>query len=136
MARKRQTTIDPDLFAKTERPDQSAEPVTHPKGAFTLQQDSKTVGQQDVIPVSQPTTKGKRPSAVKTVQAAIKATYYLSPAALDAVDVTQAQLRRLAPAQRRALSKSKVVSAMILLASEHLQNSETASQFASKLVSQ
>lgn len=115
MARKRQT-IDPDLFAKTERPIRGAEPVT--------QQDSEPVGQQDVMPVSQPT--------IKTV----KATYYLSLAALDAVDVTQAHLRRLAPAERRALSKSKVVSAMILLASEHLQDSETASQFASKLVRQ
>ena len=111
MARKRQT-IDPDLFAKTERPVRGAEPVT----------------QQARKPVSQPTT--------KTAQAAIKATYYLSPAALDAVDVIQAQLRRLAPAERRALSKSKVVSAMILLASEHLQDRETASQFVSKLVSQ
>jgi len=107
MARKRQT-IDPDLFAKTERPIRGAEPVK----------------QQDREPVSQPT--------IKTV----KATYYLSPAALDAVDVTQAQLRRLAPAERRALSKSKVVSAMILLASEHLQDSETVSQFVSNLVSQ
>lgn len=111
MARKRQT-IDPDLFAKTERPERGAEPAT--------QQASK--------PVSQPT--------IKTAQAAIKATYYLSPAALDAVDVTQAQLRRLAPAQRRALSKSKVVSAMLLMATELLQNSETASQLASKLVNQ
>ena len=114
MARKRQT-VDPDLFAKTERPARGAEPVT----------------QQDREPVSQPTIK----TASRT-EAAIKATYYLSPAAVDAVDVTQAQLRRLAPAERRALSKSKVVSAMLLLASEHLQDSETVSQFVSMLVNQ
>ena len=107
MARKRQTT-DPDLSAKTDRPIRGAEPAT--------QQASK--------PVAQPT--------IKTV----KVTYYLSPAALDAVDVTQAQLRRLAPAERRALSKSKVVSAMLLMAAELLQNSGTASQLASKLVNQ
>ena len=115
MARKRQT-IDPDLFAKTEHPARDAEPPS-------AQQASK--------PVSQPTIK----TASRT-EAAIKATYYLSPAAVDAVDVTQAQLRRLAPAERRALSKSKVVSAMLLLASEHLQDSETVSQFVSMLVSQ
>ena len=69
-------------------------------------------------------------------EAPIKATFYLSPAALDAVDVSQAQLRRLAPAERRPLSKSKVVSAMLLMAAERLQNSETASQLASKLVNQ
>ena len=107
MARKRQP-IDPNLFAKTE-------PVT----------------QQDRKPVGQPTIKTASPT-----DAAIKATYYLSPAALDAVDVTQAQLRRLAPAERRALSKSKVVSAMLLMAAEFLQNSQTASQFVSKLVNQ
>jgi len=112
MARKRQT-IDPDLFAKTERPIPDAEPPS---------------AQQDREPVSQPT--------IKTAQAAIKATYYLSPAAVDAVDVTQAQLRRLAPAERRALSKSKVVSAMLLMAAEFLQDSETASQFVSMLVNQ
>ena len=68
--------------------------------------------------------------------APVKATYYLSTSALDALDDVQAELRKLAPQERRALSKSAIVDQMILLAAEYLKDTKTARQFTSKLVNQ
>ena len=114
MVKSRQT-IDPNLFARTEPEVGAIRESSLPEALLASQDTSK-------------------PAITK--EPPIKATYYLSPATLDAVDAIQAKLRKLAPQERRALNKSAIVDQMLLLAAEHLQDSKTVRQFTSKLVNQ
>jgi len=67
----------------------------------------------------------------------VKATFYLSQEALDALEGGQLQLRRLArPKQRTQVSKSLIVEQALLIALRELTDRQDESQLAAMLVSQ
>lgn len=88
--------------------------------------------QDTSIPVSQYTSKPARQPASKTAtEEKPKATYYLSPAAIEALDEAWLTLRKMARPQDRAqVSKSWIVERAILLAVEELQESGDRSRLA------
>lgn len=111
MAPKR-ATINTNLFAKTEP--QPAPP-------------------QDVLPSRQQDSKAPRQQSVKLV----KATVYLPPEAIAALDAARARLRTMAPTRGRAqITLSAIVGAALDLALHDLEDSGPESPLAGMLLSQ
>lgn len=96
------------------------------------------VRQHTGIPVKQQTSKPARRHTGKPAEAPeeerLKATYYLSPEALDALEEAWLQLRRMAGSEGRGrISKSAIVEAAILQAVQELEAKEDRSQLATRL---
>jgi hypothetical protein len=96
------------------------------------QDTSKTVRQHTGKTSSQPT--GKTASSEAATEEKRKATYYLSPEAIDALEEAWLSLRRMATTEtRNSVSKSAIVDAAILLAVQDLQDKEDESELAAWL---
>lgn len=97
----------------------TSKPVRHPAGKPARQSTSKPVGQ----PASKTATEEKP-----------KATYYLSPEAIESLDEAWLTLRKMArPRDRAHISKSWIVEQAILLAVEELRESGAESRLASQI---
>jgi hypothetical protein len=66
----------------------------------------------------------------------VKATYYLSPHTLDALEAAKLQLRRLARRKKRAISSSAIVDAALKMALADLEAGGADSALASMLTNQ
>jgi len=116
MADRKQTPdILGDLLGGAPRPANTSIPVS--------QHTSKPVKQHTVKPVSQKASKPKQPADKDSSpeKARQKATYYLSPEALQALDEAWLSLRSLTKA-RAQISKSLIVEQAILLVVEELKS--------------
>ena len=108
MAPRKRAAIDPGLFAKTE-----------------------PASQQDALPLSQQAGIASSEPAGKTV----KATFYLDPATLGALDMARAKLRGMAaPEERSSITLSALVDAAIRTALQDLEAEGTVSPLASKML--
>ena len=101
-------------------------------------------------PAGQPTSRPARKQAGKTTRKAkkpaappepadgkVKATFYLAPSTLDALEAGWLQLRRLAGQDERGrVSKSLIVEMSLLAALEELRDKDRESQLASMMASQ
>jgi len=146
----------PDILGSLlggQRPAPEAQPEPAKDGQDQAEQDtSMPVSQHAGIPVSQYTSKPARQHAGKPVrqqarkpakkeepagdQETLKATFYLSQEAIDALEEARLRLRKMAGKDERArISKSAIVDAAILLAKEDLEAKAEKSQLAGRLVS-
>lgn len=97
----------------------TSKPVRQHTGKTARQSTSKPVGQ----PASKPASEEKP-----------KATYYLSPEAIESLDEAWLTLRKLArPKARAQISKSWIVEQAILLAAEELKEHGAESRLASQI---
>ena len=100
------------------------------------QHTSKTASQQAGKPTRQPDRKPAPPPS-KAEEPKVKATFYLSPGALDALEDGWLQLRRMAGQQQRSqISRSVIVELCLLAALEELKSKDTESHLATMLASQ
>ncbi len=83
-------------------------------------QTSKPVRQKASKTAKQKTIKTEGHSAIKSGNK-VKATYYLSQKAVDALEDTQYQLRKMAGEQRAKVSKSFIVEMAIQMALEDVE---------------
>lgn len=132
MADRKQTpNILNDLLGGAPRPADTSIPVSQHTSKPVRQHTGKTARQPTSKTESQPaSTEQPAPEEIK-----LKATYYLAPAAMDALDEAWLRLRKMAKA-RAQISKSWIVEQAILLAVEELTAKGDRSQLASKLVRQ
>lgn len=115
----------PEERAKADAPSEE-EPQEKPTSMPARQQASKPARQRASKPVELPASDEKA-----------KATYYLSPETLDALEGAWLRLRRLAGQDKRGqISKSAIVEASLLMALEELRAKEEESRLATMLVSQ
>jgi hypothetical protein len=131
--RKQTPDIMGDLLGEGEKPAPKAEeqndsiPVSQQAGKTVKRQARKPVRQPDSKPVEQETSEAEK----------IKATYYLSPEAIDSLDQGWLQLRKLAKAGDKAgISKSLIIEQALLLATDELEAKGAKSKIASKTVRQ
>ena len=108
-----------------EKPEQQAPPVSRPAIKPAKLQPSRTASQRV-----------KKPPVLPISDKKAKATYYLFPETLDALEAGWLQLRRLASYDRTKISKSLIVEASLLMALEELKDKAEKSQLAIMLVSQ
>ena len=109
-------------------PEATSKPVSQDAGIPAKQDTSKPVRQhtdkmakqQDSKPAKQQDSKEPEGKAAPASEAEkIKATFYLSPGAIDALESLQLLLRRQAdPSNRSQISKSAIVEAALLLAQD------------------
>jgi len=143
MAKRRET---PDVLGEIlgEIP-AAASPPARPEA------EEQTASQAITQPVGQPTSKPARKQAVKPAEqkarkpaappestdGKVKATFYLSPATLDALEAGWLQLRRLASQENRGkVSKSLIVEIALQTALDELKAKDKESQLASVLSKQ
>lgn len=114
-------------------PTDTSIPVSQQAGKTARQHTGKTARQPTRKPEGQPA--GTEPEQPASEEPKLKATYYLSPGSLEALDEAWLKLRKMARA-RAQVSKSLIVERAILLAVEELKAKGDKSHIASKLVSQ
>ncbi len=110
----------------------AGKPASQDTGIPVRQHTGMPVKQQASRPARQRT--GKPVSKESSEEERLKATYYLSPATLDALEEAWLQLRRMAGSGGRGrISKSAIVEAAILQAVQELEDKEGQSQLATRL---
>ena len=140
--RKRSPDILGDLLGQKPAPEKDSQeseasiPVSQDAGIPSSQHTSKPVRQRAGRPARQQASKAaeEEPSGAEQK---LKATYYLSPEAMDALEEAWLKLRKMAGQEDRAkVSKSAIVETALLLAVAELEAKREQSQLASKLVGQ
>jgi hypothetical protein len=112
------------MSARKKMPDVMGQLLAGPLGSPVSQQTGIPAKQQNSMPVTQPGDEK------------VKATYYLSPRTVDALDEAKLKLRRLLPKSKRQISTSAIVDAAIQLIITDLDVEGEKSQLASLLVNQ
>jgi len=130
--RKRTPDILNDLLggAPAPRPEDTSKPVSQPTSIPVSHQAGKPATRQARKPARQPARVEPSPEEEK-----LKATYYLSPEAMEALDEAWLRLRKMAKS-RAQISKSLIVEQAILLAADDLTRSGGKSQLAGILARQ
>ncbi len=124
--RKRTPSVLDELLGGAPAPDaqDTSIPVSQHTSKPVRQHTVKTTRQHASKPASQPASK-------PATEEKPKATYYLSPASMEALDEAWLTLRKMARPQDRAqVSKSWIVEQAILLAVEELKESGDRSRLA------
>ena len=128
MASKQNIPKTPDILGEVLNKSVTPEPVQ--PSIPESQQSRAPLIQQDIIPVYQQDGRMSESSDAEKV----KATFYLSQEAVDALEEVWYRLRRLAKAEKGKVSKSAIVALAVLRTLEELETEGGESHLAGKLL--
>ncbi len=129
-----------DIKPEATKKEDTIKPEYHKAGIPEYHKDSKPVRQSTSKTVGKPTSKPASQKAGKPVSAPgetdkLKATYYISIEAIDALEASWMQLRKMASTDgRSSISKSLIVETALQIVLDELESKGSSSQIAKRML--